>query len=355
MRPHPAQADDRERRLVSSPDDLDRYLHALARADADGRLLEIRSRRAAGMAQRFVPAGDIERAADAIRAFGARTDVYVGVLLRDRRAGGRAAISGGRVVFVEVDATAARKLLARAPAPPSIVVASGTPGHLHAYWLLRERVSIDQVEEANRKLCHRIDGDPASVDCARILRPPQTLNHKHTPARPVQLLQLDERRIYPLAELTHGLEDPHSVRRLTPIAVRQPAAGRRSRPDGDLLHAQLRQISTGDYVLFLTGQEPNREGKVHCPFHKGDRTPSLQCYDDGTFCCFGCMKGGTIFDFAGALWGMDTKGRDFIVLRQRLGGTFGLADRATARPAAGGERPLHLRRGTTHDNQEVQR
>ena len=122
-----------------------------------------------------------------------------------------------------------------------------------------------------------------------------------------------------------------------------------------MLHAQLRQISTADYVLYLTGQEPNREGKVHCPFHEGDRTPSLQCYDDGTFCCFGCMKGGTIFDFAGALWGIETKGRDFIVLRQRLGTTFGLAGRAAPRPTAGSERPSHLRRGVTHDNLEVQR
>jgi len=351
--PHPRPAGDHQQRLVGSPDGLDRYLRALTRADADRRLVEIRSRRAAGMAQRFVAASDIERVADAIRALGARTDVYVGVLLRDRRAGGRAAISGGRVVFVEVDAAAARQLLSHAPAPPSIVVASGTPGHLHAYWLLGERASIEQIEAANRKLCHRVGGDRASVDCARILRPPQTLNHKHTPARPVRLLQLDERRVYTLAELTHGLEDPRPVRQPPPITVRPPAAGRRSRPDGDVLHAQLRQISTADYVLYLTGQEPNREGKVQCPFHDGDRTPSLQCYDDGTFCCFGCMKGGTIFDFAGALWGIDTKGRDFIVLRQRLGSTFELADRVA--PTAASERAGHRRRHITHDNQEVQR
>ena len=289
-----------------------------------------------------------------IRGLSARTDVYVGVLLRDRRAGGRDAISGGRVVFVEVDATAARDRLSRAPVPPSIVVSSGTPGHLHAYWLLADRASIEQIEAANRQLCHRVDGDRASVDCARILRPPQTLNHKHTPASPVRLLALDEHRIYSLAELTQGLEDPRPVTRPTLITVRPPAQ-RRSRPGGDLLHGQLRQISTADYVLYLTGQEANREGKVHCPFHEGDHTPSLQCYDDGTFCCFGCMKGGTIFDFAGALWGIETKGRDFIVLRQRLGSTFGLADRPAPRPAADTERPSHLRRRSTHDHQEVQR
>ena len=165
---------------ASGGDPLRRYLRALAGAD-DG-LLEIRSRRPDGMSQRFVAAAAVTAAAGQIRRLGARTDVYVGVLLRDRRAGGRDAISGGRVVFVEVDAAGGRDLLDRAPAPPSIVVASGTPGHLHAYWLLSERVSAERIQEANRKLCHRVGGDMMCVDYARILRPPQTYQPQAHPA-----------------------------------------------------------------------------------------------------------------------------------------------------------------------------
>ena len=330
-------------------DDLACYLRVVAAAGGAGGLLEVRWRRRVGMGQRFVAVDRLRQAERMIGALATRTDVYVGVLLRDRPAGGRAAIDGGRVAFVELDAAAASERLARAPAPPSMLVASGTPGHLHAYWLLDERASGTRIEEANRKLCHRIGGDMASVDCARILRPAGTLNHKHAPPSPVRLLGCDEHRVYALPALVCGLEDP----RPRPVApARSERRRRRSGPptDGDLLHAQLRQISTGDYVRLLTGREPNREGKVHCPFHEGDHTASLQCYPDGTFCCFGCRRGGTIFDFAAALWGMQTKGREFLELRARLGERFGL----TA-PAAPGPRPPHLRRGATIDRLEVQR
>ena len=47
-----------------------------------------------------------------------------------------------------------------------------------------------------------------------------------------------------------------------------------------------------------------------------DHTPSLQLYDDGTWCCFAPHStegriGGSIYDFAARLWGVDTKGRAF--------------------------------------------
>ena len=52
-------------------------------------MLEIRYRQPVGMGQRFIPANDVEHAAWLIRRLAPRTDTYVGVLLRDRRAGGR--------------------------------------------------------------------------------------------------------------------------------------------------------------------------------------------------------------------------------------------------------------------------
>jgi hypothetical protein len=78
-------------------------------------------------------------------------------------------------------------------------------------------------------------------------------------------------------------------------------------------------------VQALTGREPNRAGKVHCPFHE-DRHPSLQLYEDGSWYCFGaCRRGGTIYDFAAALWSIGTKGRGFIQLRDRLAVELGVA------------------------------
>jgi len=61
-----------------------------------------------------------------------------------------------------------------------------------------------------------------------------------------------------------------------------------------------------------------------------DETPSLQLYEDGTFYCYGCTVGGSIYDFAAHLWSLDTKGRAFLELRARLADTLGLRITASA-------------------------
>ncbi len=61
-----------------------------------------------------------------------------------------------------------------------------------------------------------------------------------------------------------------------------------------------------------------------------DSDPSLQLYrDGGGFYCFGsgCKAGGTIFDFAGHLWGISPKGAGFLEIRERLALVFDLVDR----------------------------
>jgi RepB DNA-primase from phage plasmid/CHC2 zinc finger len=312
--------------------DLERYLQVLVGAEPEGRFLELRYRRAAGMGQRFLPAVDVDAAARIARRLGASSDTYVGVALRDRPLGGRSAVTDSRVVFVEVDAEASSRLLQRTPQPPSMTVKSGTPGHLHAYWLLSRSVSAAEVKAANRKLCHRVGGDLASVDEARILRPPQTLNFKHQPPRAVVLQSLDTDRVYELRDLIRGLDDPPGHQpEVRPRAV--AAVHHRSAPEADGVHAVLRAIPTAEYVQRLTGLEPNREGKVSCPWHE-DRTPSLHCYPEGEWCCFGCRRGGTIYDFAGAVWGIETKGRAFVELRARLADEFGISPPPARRSAA---------------------
>jgi hypothetical protein len=52
-------------------------------------------------------------------------------------------------------------------------------------------------------------------------------------------------------------------------------------------------------------------------FHH-DTDPSLQLYADGSWYCFACRIGGSIFDFAARTWQMNTKGPGFLRLRARL-------------------------------------
>jgi len=295
------------------------YLSVLAQSAGPARFLDVRWRRPAGpMHRRFVSAGRLEDAARLLCTLAARNDVYVGVALRDGHGhGGRAAISGSHLAYIESDANTAERLVSFAH-PPTMVVASGTPGHVQVYWLLDRRCSPSELESANRRLALALAGDPACADAARILRPPGTFNHKHDPPRPVTLLVLREHARYSLAELTRGLpQDPSPVpggrRSAEPRIGRTPL-------DRDLL-----AIPAAEYVHVLAGLSPNREGKVRCPFHS-DSDPSLQLYPDGGFYCFGsgCRAGGTIFDFAGRLWGIPTRGVAFIELRGRLAQQFHL-------------------------------
>jgi hypothetical protein len=298
---------------------LARYLELLVGERPAGTLLEIRYTRAQDrMGRMFVPARRHDRAARAIDSLASRTDVYCGVLLRSRRAGGHDAVTNSHLVFVEIDHPDALERLARFEHPASMTVLSGTPGHAHAYFLLHAPAAPAEVEHANRRLAQRLGGDPASVDAARILRPAGTLSHKHRPPAPVELAELNPARRYHLGELLDGLP---------PIAPRPAAARARGRahPPRTRLDELLLAIPAATYVRELAGLEPRRDGKVNCPFHHPDAHPSLQLYGDGTFYCYGCGTGGSIYDFAAALWSTGaTKGRAFLQLRQRLADTLGI-------------------------------
>jgi hypothetical protein len=286
---------------------LELYLRELVGGAHAGQLLDLRwAGSSPGMGQRFLPANAPEQAARLIAALAPRADVYVGVALRERREGGKRAIAGSRLLFIECDRLPDERLALRLP--PTIEIASGTAEHRHLYWRLDALTANDRVESANRRLAHALGGDPRSVDIARILRPPDTLNHKSDPPRAVRLLALRQDAHYTLAQLLDELPPTPGDRNDAPpprIAIRTE------------LDSRLRAIPASDYVLALTGREPDRQGKVLCPFHQ-EKHASLQLYRDGSFYCFGCGRGGSIIDFAAALWGYGTRGEDFLALRANL-------------------------------------
>jgi hypothetical protein len=303
-------------------DELRAYLEMLAGGARAGQFFNLRWLTPAGrMRQQFRSARQIRRTAERIETLAETTDVFIGVALRDRRRGGKVAISGSRLLYLDCDDERARDQLAAFAYLPTMEVASGTPDHLHPYWCLDRRVSAVQVESANRRLAVALGADPACVDVARILRPPGTLNRKDERPRAVRLLAYRPDARYSLAELLAEL--PNDPR---PLA-RTGRSSRRRAPR-TALELQLLAIPAAEYVRVLTGREPNLAGKVLCPFHE-ETDPSLQLYPDGTFYCYGrhskdraCRKGGTIFDFAAAQWGLGTRGRDFNELCERLASIF---------------------------------
>ena len=119
------------------PDPLDRYLRALFTRARPSTLLEVRWRTRVGMNRRFERADDLDRVGRMIEAHASSTDVYIGVLPRWRRRGGRAAVVGDApTVWVDLDSPEAEARLACFEPAPHLLVRSGGPGHLHAYWTL---------------------------------------------------------------------------------------------------------------------------------------------------------------------------------------------------------------------------
>lgn len=87
-------------------------------------------------------------------------------------------------------------------------------------------------------------------------------------------------------------------------------------------------------VARLTKQTPEAH-KIRCPFHADD-SPSLHVYDDASWHCFGCGKGGDVIDFAGFFYFGATydPASHFLEVIDRLGGLGIEPIRPNERPLA---------------------
>ncbi len=291
------------------------YLAALVGREPNG-LLEVRWRHNAGMHRRvFRVRDEFAAAAAEIVKLGARTDVYVGCAPRRRRPGGLDALARVWVLWVDCDTPAAVAALQQFSPAPAIIVKSGTAEHRHAYWTLQGPLSTDQATTANRRLAHALGADGGAVTtAAAILRPPGTQNFKHQPPTPVIAKSLQPWRRVSAHTLVDELADPPA--QPPPAVTPQLVSPARARFEED----GLREIAPAVYVRALTGLTPGRDGKVSCPFHGRDSTPSLHVYSDPAegWYCFGCGRGGSIFDLGAEVYGLSTRGPDFIALRRRL-------------------------------------
>jgi len=185
-------------------------------------------------------------------------------------------------------------------------VRSGTGENCHAYWPLTDPLSSDAVEAANRRLARALGADLESTDAARVLRPASTLNFKVSPASQVVLVRLNG-LVFDTRTLLEGLPADEPARRTVPQGPQRA---------GDDL---LRRIEPVIYVAVLTGEDVPNDRKVSCPFHR-DRTPSLHVYEtaeEGWF-CYGCRRGGSVYDLGAAVFGLSATGREFHELRRRL-------------------------------------
>jgi hypothetical protein len=299
-------------RQARETQDIEHYLAALFGREDRRAYIEVRYRHDDTMRRHFLAHTDTFAAARTIARLSLSSDVYIGVAPRRHDdTGGKDAIDRVWTLWADIDTPNAHDALRAVPVTPAILIASGTPGHLHAYRPLSEAVGITAAETANRRLAAQLGADAGAVtNAATILRPPGTYSFKTTPPTPVLARRL-EPALTTLEAATDAIaEDRPRPAPTTPVPRSTPPPG--SDP--------LRGLDPAHYVGVLTGQAVGRSRKITCPFHD-DRTPSLHVYEhpeDGWY-CFGCKRHGhTVYDLASLLWDLDTRGPSFIELRARL-------------------------------------
>jgi hypothetical protein len=293
---------------------------APGRRDAAGRLHVRRVRDP----RRYPHASEpLELADRALALAGDGNEVFCGPLPHVVALPGSAGVTGGRVLWVDLDdRRALSRLVTFDPRPCLIVSTGGAPGRAHGYWRLSRRLPGQALEAANAQLARRLDGDPAVKDRGRLMRLPGTRNGKT--GEPCRLLLAD---LQPIRHEPAALLGPDSAPQAPPVAL---AAPRRiaGLPD------PLRDVAPATYFRALCGVEPGRSGLVRCPLpdHE-DRTPSCRVYPSAEqgWWCFGCTRGGRVYDLASLLlggpWGRDLRGEPFRRARALVHERLGVAPR----------------------------
>lgn len=293
---------------------VDALLGIIAGKDTTG-FFEVRCRRPSDgkiTAREWFPLGDCPfdtwaPCREFVTFNSAALDVYIGAAPRTRREGGKSAIERVWCLWADCDTPEALERLRAFEPQPSLIVRSGTGDNVHAWWALDRPLSPVWAERANRRLAFHLGGDMKATDAARILRPPGTLNHKHNPPGRVTVEHVHSRRTW-VGAVVMRLPDPESQR---PTRAPRPSVA---------ADDPLTGISADRYYATLTGRDITH-GNVQCPFHGdgNERNPSMRLYDT-TYYCFGCDQGGSIYEFAGRLWGnlLPLRGDNFKAVRDRL-------------------------------------
>ena len=166
----------------------------------------------------FAPVGDWPKLAAFAREQAGQNLYFGAALRRDTSSGTLANCSALPALFVDIDykdvpEADARARLAGCPLAPSLLVSTG--GGLHAYWFLKEpadlRTELENTERTLGGLAQHLNADPTCAEAARVLRLPNTLNHKYSPARRVVVETFEPDRRVNLIDFEGWLPDVVSM------------------------------------------------------------------------------------------------------------------------------------------------
>ena len=159
----------------------------------------------------------VDKVAAAVARLRDRHSVYIGAAPRVRERGTLADIERVWALWADCDTPQSAERLRAFHPLPSVVVRSGQPGRLHAYWPLREPVPPAWAKRGNRRLAFALGSDKAATDAARVLRPVGSINHKVEAVVTCAYVELD---VFTISEVVGHLPDE------TPPASRREEAPR---------------------------------------------------------------------------------------------------------------------------------
>lgn len=259
--------------------DAERFLEKLFRQATEGCVeLRLIAPRGRGASSIHFALGEWKEAAAAAIKLAPDRNVFFGAIPRagkNRRNVDEDAPA--TVVWADIDTAEAVSALSAFSLPPSITVKSGTGSNVHAYWVLDSPIAARHAVAVNRALASHLGADSRSTDASRILRVPDTLNHKQTPATAVELASLND-RVYELRALRHALDIPAVPSSDSPADVHEPT-------DPSPSVTQLLARLDGVVLAGETGWS------ARCPAHD-DEHPSLAVAqgEDGR-CLLHCHAG----------------------------------------------------------------
>jgi hypothetical protein len=209
--------------LIPQETALHAQLAMIAGDEPEGSFVELRWRRARGMGQSFHRCQQPAPLLEVIGRLAGKTDVYVSAAPRVAQRGKLDAIARVWCLWADCDSDESVARLRAFRPRPSLVIRSGSRGHLHTWWALSHPLRPSFARAANRRLAWHLGADMVSVDAARVMRAAGTLNHKHQPPGVVECIHLDP-QTYRTPEIVAQLEEhPANIPRRKPAAA--PPAG----------------------------------------------------------------------------------------------------------------------------------
>jgi hypothetical protein len=170
---------------------------------------------------------------------------------------------------------------------PSIIVNSG--GGLHAYYLFPQPRELPQakLEELLGGLTDRLDGDSVAAGCRRLMRVPNTLNHKYNPSRKCLVQYFSPR--YTLKRLQKFARVCSNGAVRNELSTVESA----SEPDFfDLFSPHAEQLT----------RKQDEWARGICPIHGGDNPSSFSLsVRTGRWTCFSCGRQGGWREFKAAM------------------------------------------------------